>query len=267
MKRVSIFAGIVIALIMLFNLLPTMRAQAFAATATPTAAAVNVPAVCDTTRSVQVSGTSLINVVPDRALIQLGVQSNGSSPADVEQDNSTAINKIMRVLKNLGIDAKDISSDLYYVEPVYSSYDSLSIKGYRINNTVAVTLRDISKVNTVISTALESGANQIINVELYTSDLRKYRDQARGLAVKAASEKADLLATSAGAQRGCVLSITENVYSYYNGWWMGQSNNIWAQNVTQNAAPGNNVPSPEEGAVSLGQIAVRAEVTVTYSLK
>lgn len=268
MKRISIIASIILVFVLTLGLLPTASAQTTTPTSTPATEAVQ-QSICDPARTALVSGTALVNVVPDRALIQLGVQTNGDSPAKVEKENSSIIKSLIKELTDLGIESKDISTDLFYVEPVYSSYDSLTIRGYRINNTIAITLRDIAKVNEVVSTALESGANQIIGVELYTSELRKYRDQARELAVKAAGEKADLLAGSAGARTDCVLNITENIYSYYNGWWMGRANNnIWAQNVTQNVAPSDSASAlSEAGAVNLGQISVRAEVTITYSLK
>jgi hypothetical protein len=70
---------------------------------------------------VQVSGTSLVNIFPDQALIQLGVQSNGYLPAEVGRSNSIAINKIVRALKGAGIEEKEISYDLYYMELVYSN--------------------------------------------------------------------------------------------------------------------------------------------------
>ena len=71
----------------------------------------------------------------------------------------------------------------------------------------------------------------------YTSELRKYRDQARDLAMKAASEKAQALANAAGAQTGCVLNINENSWSYFNGLWGGRNNSLMTQNVVQNIAP------------------------------
>jgi len=78
---------------------------------------------------VLVSGTSLVNIFPDQALIQLGEQSNGNLPAEVGRSNSIAINKIVRALKEAGIEEKEISYDLYYLELVYSNYDSLTIRG------------------------------------------------------------------------------------------------------------------------------------------
>jgi hypothetical protein len=207
--------------------------------------------------------------VPDRVLIQLGVQSNGTTVEAVQAANDATIRQVIDALTSSGIEAKDISTDWYVVEPVYADYDSLSIKGYRINNMIAITLRDVSKTSVVIASALKAGANQVMNVEFYTSELRKYRDQAREMAVKAATEKAQALAGTAGARTGCVMNIYESTSSYYYGWWGGRDRNLWTQNASQNAASagGGDGALGETGPVSLGQISVRAEVSVTFGLK
>ena len=223
---------------------------------------------CEPSRSIQVSGSAVVNVAPDRALIQLGVQSNGSTPVAVEAANSTAIQNVINVVRSLGVESKDIATDVYVIEPIYENYDSLYIKGYRINNEVAITLRDVSKTSRVIAAALQAGANQVINVNLFTSESRKYRDQARALAMKAAYEKATALAGSVGAQTGCVLNISENSWSAYNGWWYGRSQNQMTQNTVQNVSPnGGQGANPDTEPVSLGQISVRAEVSVSFGLK
>lgn len=225
--------------------------------------------ICNTGRSVQVSGTAVVNVVPDRVLIQLGVQSNGVTPQAVESANSITINKVIGALKAQGIEEKDIVTDWYVIEPIYDDYSSLYIKGYRINNIVAITLRDISKVNQVIIAALNAGSNQVVNVEFYLSDLRKYRDQARELAMVAAQEKAQDLASAAGAETGCVMNINENTWSHYNGGWYSQNRDLWTQNTVQNIAPsgGEAGALTDAGPVNLGQISVRAEVSASFSLR
>ncbi|MCE1252841.1 MAG: SIMPL domain-containing protein [Anaerolineae bacterium] len=224
-------------------------------------------AACDQNRSVSVNGAATVMVTPDRVLIQMGVLSSAAGIEAVQTANAASMQKVIKALTVHGIENKDISTDIYVIEPVYENYDSLYIKGYRINNQVAVTLRDISKTGDVIAAALAAGANQVQNVEFYSSSLRTYRDQARELAMKAAREKADALARTAASQIGCVLTISENSSSYYNGWWSGRSQTLWAQNTIQNAqAPAAN-PAIEDGPLSLGQIAIRAEVTVSYAIK
>ncbi len=248
--------------------------SALAAATTPTAGAVKptVPPqpVCDPKRSIQVSGTAVVNVVPDRALIQLGVQSNGLTTQAVEQFNSSATQAVIKAIIAQGVASPDIATDWYVIEPVYESYDSLYIKGYRINNVVAITLRDVSKVSRVIAAALQAGANQVINVDFYTSELRKYRDQARAMAMQAAQEKAQALAETAGAEAECVLNISENSWSTYTGWWYGrnQSQNMWTQNAVQNAAPAAGAGgSAGDEPISLGKISVKAEINATFALK
>lgn len=223
--------------------------------------------ICDPTRTVQVNGAATINVAPDRAMIQLGVQSNGSTPASVQADNAATIQKVIAAIQAQGIESKDITTDRYMVEPVYESYDSLYIKGYRIHNMIAVTVKDTKKTSDLIVAALEAGANQILSVEFYTSKLREYRDQAREMAVTAAREKAQALANAAGAEAGCVVSIHENTWTSYNGWWFGRNQNLWTQNAVQNVAPAEATSMANDEPISLGQIAVKAEVNATFGLR
>jgi uncharacterized protein len=265
MKSNQFFTLLVVAVIALLALVLWQLRPA-----TPALAQSPVEIACSKDRSVQVSGAAVVNVIPDRVSIQLGVQSNGVSPEIVQNTNFQAIQRVTAALRALGVDAKDIATDFYLVYPVYEDYNALAIKGYRIDNTVSVTLRDVNLADDVIIAALKVGANEVQDIQFYTSELRKYRDQARDLAVKAAGEKAQALASAAGAQSGCVLSINENTWTqYYGSWRGGRETTQWAQNVIQNAAPSQNAQSqtPSDSPINLGQIAVRAEVNASYSLK
>lgn len=267
MKHNSTFISIILAAMVVFLLL-TAQLPHNDAQAAPLNPINQTAAACDSSRSVHVTGSAMINVTPDRSFIQLGVQSNGVTPDAVQLANTTAIQKVLDALKAQGVEAKDIATDIYVIEPVYENYDSLFIKGYRINNVVAVTLRDVKKTSAILGVALKAGANQVIDVEFYTSELRQFRDQARELAMKAAYEKAQALASAAGTDAGCVLTINENSWLYYNGWWYGRNQNLWTQNTVQNATPsGDSGSSAGDEPVSLGQISIKAEVSVSYGLK
>lgn len=262
--------ALVLILILLMTGLPNFSAQAAGQGDTvPTATATTEEP--QPTRSIQVSGTAVVNVLPDRVLIQLGVQSNGKTPKQVQATNAATISKVINAVKTLGVEAKDISTDRYIIQPIYEPYDSLFIDGYRIYNIVSITMRDVEKASDAIAIAFQAGANEVVNVEFYTSELRKYRDQAREMAMKAASEKATALSQAAGANTDCVLNITENSWSYFNGhnWWYGGNNqNLWTQNAVQNAVPtGAETPSSDDSPVSAGHISIRAEVSVTFALR
>jgi len=269
MKKISILLNTILACALIF-MLAAFSLPSFNVRAAPPAEATGILAqVCNTGRSIQVSGTAVVNVTPDRVLIQLGVQSNAATPQKVETVNSATINRVIQALKAQGIEEKEIVTDWYVIEPIYEEYSSLYIKGYRINNIVAITLHDISQVNKVIIAALNAVANQVVNVEFYLSNLRTYRDRAREMAMMAAQEKAQDLASAAGAETGCVMSINENSWSYYNGGWYSQNRDLWTQNTMQNIAPagGETGALAETGPVNLGQISVRAEVSSSFSLR
>ena len=276
MKHISTIINTILAVVLILILLtislPTFHAQAATTTPEPQPTQES-KSTCNNSRTVQVSGTAVVNIQPDRALIQLGVQSNGKTAREVQARNARTINNVIKAVKTLGVETKDISTNHYVIEPVYIPYNSLNVDGYRIYNTISITMRDVSKSSDAIAAAFQAGANQVVNVDFYTSELRKYRDQARAMAMKAASEKASALAQAAGSSTDCALNISENSWSYFNGWnwWNGGNNqNIWTQNAVQNAAPassGNGTPSSDDSPVSAGQISVRAEVSVTFALK
>jgi hypothetical protein len=282
MKQFSTVVNTILASILLLILfsvgLPSFNVHADEPTPTAEPTQASEAAVCDSSRSIQVNGVAVVNVTPDRALIKLGVQSNGRSAKEAQARNAATIRQVVKALKALGIESKDIATDWYVIEPLYEDYDSLRIKGYRIYNIIEITMRDVSKANDAIVAAFQAGANQVVDVQFYTSELRKYRDQARDLAMKAATEKAEALSGAAGADVGCVLTINENTYSrfYFGGWiWYGygygydsSNQNLWTQNVVQSAAPtGGEAPSQDDGPLSAGQISIRAEVNASFGLK
>lgn len=257
--NLAIVGGLVV--LGLASLLPQAQTAALPAAAAEEA--------CDNSRSVRVSGAAVVYVIPDRALLQLGVQSNGATPDAVRSNNAQDIQKVIRAISALGVESKDIATDYYIVYPVYEDYNSLMIKGYRIDNTVSITLRDVNLVDDVLVAALQAGANEVQDVQFYSSELRKFRDQARTLAMTAAGEKAQALAEAAGAQAGCILTISENTWSqYYGSWRGGRETALWAQNVAQNASPSQGESTQmDDSPITLGQIAIRAEVDASYSLK
>ncbi len=271
MKITTVLLNIVLIGILAILAVGTARPQAVAS-ATPTTTP-SEPG-CDANRSLQVSGSAVINVAPDRALIQLGVQSTGATPDAVQQANFQEIQRVITAVRNLGVEAKDIATDYYIVYPLYENYNALAIKGYRIDNSVSITVRKVELVDDIVIAALKVGANEVQDLQFFSSELRKYRDQARALAMTAAGEKAQALATAAGTQTGCVLSISENIASqyYYGSWYSswrgGRDASQMTQNVFQNAAPATTGTSAsDDSPISLGQIAIRAEISASYSLK
>jgi uncharacterized protein YggE len=187
----------------------------------------------------------------------------------VKSLNDELIKKTISVAQGYGIPSEYIQTDYINIQPVYEHGDpALTLLGYVVRKIVVVRLKDLSKFEEVLSDALEAGVTHVHGIEFLTTELRKYRDQARTLALKAAREKAELLAKEAGLQIGKVLSVGEASFGYWSSYapWWGQSQRYggMSQNVTQNLG---GVSMDRDGSLAPGHISIRATIGASFALE
>jgi uncharacterized protein YggE len=134
-------------------------------------------------------------VVPDEVLITLGVENFHRELSVAKRRNDSNVQEVINITKRYGVAAKDIQTDYISIEPRHEdSYPYTDITGYYVRRTIVVTLRDIDVFEDLLTAVTEAGATNVHGIDFRTSELRKYRDQARALAVQAASEKAEAMA-------------------------------------------------------------------------
>ena len=219
-------------------------------------------------------GSAVVRVQPDKVTLRLGVETFAAPPRESRASNAQLIEAVIKAIRSQGVPAQDISTDYFSLWPeyTYASGTTRNINGYRANNALSVSLRQVNKLSDVLTAALEAGATSVEDVSFSTSRLRELRDQARTMAVKAALQKAQGMAGAANLTPGEVLTIVDNSHWYYYGW--GWSSRISAAanlaNMTQNvaqAAPASAEAPPEDGEFSLGQIVVQAQVDMTVAAR
>jgi hypothetical protein len=220
-------------------------------------------------RAITVTGEAEVRVVPDEVILTLGVETSNADMETAKAQNDVVIRRLLSMANEEGIEPKYVQTDYIGIEPRYrDSYDRKDFLGYFVRKNVVITLKDITKFETLLSRSLELGANYIHSVEFRTTELRKYRDEARALAIKAAQEKATALAGELGQSLGKPITITENQSNWWSGyasWWGYRWGNSASQNVVQNAS-GSGI-TLSDGTLAPGQIAVNASVTVVFELK
>jgi uncharacterized protein len=263
------------ALIFLFGLIAaplvgklTMPVQAASAalllTATPLPASISAEPLPP--GKITVSGQAEVRVVPDEVVLTLGVETNDLSLAVARQKNDEIVTKVLQAADALGVAAKDVQTEFIQVEPRYrDDYEKRTFLGYYARKTVAITLRDLDKFEELLTGCFEAGVNYVHGVDFRTSELRKYRDQARAMALQAAQEKAADMSAGLGRTAGAALEVTENSsgwWSGYSSWWGGGWSSMM-QNSVQNA--GNT--AAEISGMAPGTISVTANVTVVFELK
>jgi uncharacterized protein YggE len=131
---------------------------------------------------------------------------------------------------------------------------------------------DEPAITDVLAASLEAGATSVDDVMFSTSRLR---DQAHTMAVQAAMEKAQGMASAAGATLGEARTIVDNTQWHYYGWFWNSRMSYAANmaNMTQNvvqaalSGQGDSGGLSDDGEFSLGQIVVQAQVDLTAGMK
>ena len=155
-----------------------------------------------------------VKVVPDRANIQISVQTRGETAAAAAAENARKQKAVMDALRALGIEAKDIATSGYnvYPEQRYEPNKEPVIVGYNVTNTLSVELKSINMVGPAIDAALGKGANMINSLQFFASNTEAARQEAIAIAVRKARSDADAAAKAAGGSVTGVLEITVGAY-------------------------------------------------------
>lgn len=213
----------------------------------------------DTLRSpkiVKTVGTAEVKVTPDQAVIQFGVEHQSATARIAKAAVTDASRKILAVIRDLNIEDKDIQTAYLYLQPMIDYRKGLRITNFTAEQSLSVTVRDLSKLDAVMDAVLSSGANRIEGIEYRSSDLRRYKDQARDEAAKAAKEKAEALAKALGNQIGKTYSIEEVLQTEgYYGPLAGMAANTTMED--KRSSPPSTAP---------GELTVKASVVVSFDL-
>lgn len=208
-------------------------------------------------KAISVSAEGTVKVKPDMAYINVGVQTESQSSKTAQQDNATKMNKVMQVLKDLKIAEADIKTSQYTIYPVetYSEKDKRSyITGYRVINTLEVTIRDIAKVGAVIDAVTANDANTVSNIRFTVADPDKYYLQALENATLKAKSKADVLAKQFGIKIGLPSQINETSGGYNPPILYSRMESVKSAMDTAAAT-----------SISSGELEIRASVGLVYT--
>jgi uncharacterized protein YggE len=156
-----------------------------------------------------------VRVVPDRATIQISVQTRAATAAAAASENATKQKAVFDALRALGLESDQLSTINYnvYPEQRYEPNREPVVIGYNVTNTLLVDVKKLSQVGPVIDAALSKGANMITSLQFYASNTDDARRTAIGTAIQKARMDAEAAARAAGGSLAGLLEVT--VGSYY----------------------------------------------------
>jgi uncharacterized protein YggE len=156
-----------------------------------------------------VIGHGEVKVSPDRASIQIAVQTRAATASDAAAQNATRQQAVLSALRSLGLTNDQLSTINYQVYPEqrYEQGKDPVIVGYNVTNTIVADVRRLDQVGRVIDAALAHGANLISSLQFYASNTQPARRTAIGSAIESARADAEAAARAAGGSLGPVLEI------------------------------------------------------------
>jgi uncharacterized protein len=197
---------------------------------------------------ITVSGLGTVKSVPDEASFTIGLQSRGSTAREALASNSEQMGRVIAAVKSAGVAKSDIKTQDVSVSANYA--DGNRIDGYTAQNSVLVTIRDLSEAGKVLDAASNAGANEVYGPMLSRSDEDAVQAKALRDAVANARKKAEALADAAGVHLGQVTAITEG--------FSGGPEPYYADKLASTSAA--------RAPIEPGTQDVQATVTVTFAI-
>ncbi len=202
---------------------------------------------------ITVSGEGKIKVTPDYATITIGVENTGNDAADVKKKNDATVDAVIKYIKGFKIPAADYQTKQVYL---HKSYDYNKKKhNFVANQQISITLRDLSKYDTLMMGLVDTGINNINGVEFKSTKLAQYESDARKAAVVEAKAKANDYATALGQKMGKAILVTDN----------SQTNYPMPRMYAMKAEMADAGMSQE--TLAIGEIEITSNVTVSFILE
>ena len=168
-----------------------------------------------TIAQIVVVGHGETKISPDRATIQISVQTRAATAAAASADNANKQQAVLSALRALGLGNDQLSTVNYnvYPEQRYEEGKEPTIVGYNVTNTILAEVRKLSQVGAVIDAALSHGANMISSLQFSASNTEAARRTAIAQAIEKARADAEAAARAAHGTLGTLLEINIGSYS------------------------------------------------------
>lgn len=206
--------------------------------------------------TINVSGEGTIQIKPNIAYIEIGVETEDENSHQAQMENSKKMNNIMKELKKVNIKDDDIKTVQYNIMTL-RRYDKEKqeniITGYKVMNVAKVTIKDIDDVGKIIDSVSKAGSNYIRSISFGTDKQEEYYLQALKVAMNNAESKAKALAGSFEATINKPYKVYENSSMKYSA----MDDNRYAYSGLEKSVS-------YDTPVIAGDLEIKATVSVIY---
>jgi len=162
---------------------------------------------------IRVTGVGKVAVVPDLAILRLGVEAQAVTVKQAMAEAAEAMDEVMDTLRDNGVEERNIKTQWFNIYAVrrWTDKDQEILVGYRVTNMVTAKIRDVETTGAIIDDVAEIGGNliRIDGVSFTVDDPTLYYNEAREKAIANAEAKAQHLAQLSGVDLGRPFYISE----------------------------------------------------------
>ncbi len=172
--------------------------------------------------TITVSDTGVIYAKPDLAIINFSVKTESEIVMEAMNDNAKRMNEIISSMTEAEIRREDLQTTSVNIYPRYEYYKETEVPpypsgervlvGYEVTQGLQVKIRDIKKIGIVINRAIDSGANQVGNLQFTIDKQDEFKQRARRQAIEKAKTKAEELASQLDVNLVRITNFTESSF-------------------------------------------------------
>lgn len=159
------------------------------------------------------TGYGEVIATPDMAQFSVKVVESTMTAEQAKQSVDKVVSDFLSALAKEGVESQNITSSNLYITPQYHypKKGKPELVGYRASRSITVTVDQLADLNRYLDLALNSGINQVDNIQLQVKDQEQYQQKARLAAIKDANSKAESLAEGFGKDLNGVWQINYNM--------------------------------------------------------
>jgi hypothetical protein len=139
--------------------------------------------------------------------VELGVYVLHKDLAKAKTEVDGVMEKLIALAADLGIAPDQLEASPLNLYPSYSEEEVAAFLGYEVTRSLTVQLKDLSRLEPLLTAAVNAGANRNFNVRLTSSRRDELKREARRLAI----EDAEAQAAAAAEQLGVTLTSVRSI--------------------------------------------------------
>lgn len=222
--------------------------------------------------TISVSGKGEVVSKPDVAAFSFSVTETAKNVSDAQTAATNKINKALQVVRDAGVEDRDIQTVSYTINPHYENQRTVCpissngtvvycppgkpvMNGYEVSQTIRVKVRQLDKAGSIFASIGALDVQNVNGLDFTIDDPDSIKTEARAKAIIDAQNKAKVLAKELGVSLVSVTGFYESNgdYPIY-----GMGGGISAMK-SESAVPAPEIPAGEQKVTNM--------VTITYEIR